>query len=277
MVPVAAGASAEKLVVGRDPTMRSGFRINRYANKKMERRDDSSRPSGALDAVTPLRQDRMMGGQSSKDDCMSVVSFRNAITRRVLLQGIAAGTAFTSIGAAVSAEPVVGTVSEIVGNVVAELDAQRRELKRKSPIMLGDTLRTAANSRLMALLARKTNLRLGAETSVRIDRFIVDSGGELVLDSGALLVDTKGKLLNGLKIESPFALIAVRGTRFFAGPIDGIFGVFVARGAVDVTAGGSTVRLGTGQGTDIAQAGGPPGPVKTWGKPKIAKAMALVQ
>ena len=84
---------------------------------------------------------------------------------------------------------------------------------------------------------------MGAKTTVRIDRFIVDQGGELVLDSGALLIDTRGKLLKNLEVESPFALIAVRGTRFFAGPIDGIFGVFVARGAVDVTAGGSTVRL----------------------------------
>jgi ferric-dicitrate binding protein FerR (iron transport regulator) len=166
---------------------------------------------------------------------------------------------------------------EVVGDVVAELDSQRRKLKRKSSILLGDTLRTAARARLRALLARKTSLRLGAETSVRIDRFIVDSGGELVLDSGALLIDTRGKLPKGLEVESPFALIAVRGTRFFAGPIDGIFGVFVARGTVDVTAGGSTVRLRTGEGTDIAQVGGPPGTVKVWGAPKIAKAMALVR
>ena len=68
----------------------------------------------------------------------------------------------------------------------------------------------------------------------------------------------------------------MRGTRFFAGPIDGVFGIFVARGAVDVTAGGKTVRLKQGEGTDIARQGDAPGPVKMWGPPKIAKAMALV-
>jgi ferric-dicitrate binding protein FerR (iron transport regulator) len=160
---------------------------------------------------------------------------------------------------------------------MAELDAKNRKLEHKSSIFLNDTLRTAARSRLMAVLARRTTLRLGAETTVRIDRFIVDSGGELVLESGALLIDTRGRLLGRLEIESPFALIAVRGTRVFAGPIDGIFGVFVAKGAVDVTAGGRTVRLNSGEGTDIAQAGGPPGPVRRWGRPKIAKAIALVQ
>lgn len=208
---------------------------------------------------------------------MGHLSRQYTIDRRLLLQGFVTGTAFCTLRPAFSAEAVVGSVSEITGDVFAELNDQRRKLARKSSIFLNDTLKTAARSRLSAVLARKTNLRLGAETSVRIDRFIVDSGGELVLDSGALLVDTRGKLLKSLEVQSPFALIAVRGTRFFAGPIDGIFGVFVARGAVDVSGGGSTARLNTGEGTDIARSGDPPGPVKMWGQPKIAKAMALVR
>jgi hypothetical protein len=211
------------------------------------------------------------------DLVMKNSSHRRGVYRRLLLQGLAASATLGVLRPAFAAQSIVGTVSEVVGEVIAELNAKRRKLKRRSSIFLSDTLRTAARSRLRALLARRTTLRLGAETTVRIDRFIVDSGGELVLESGALLIDTRGKLLKRLEVESPFALIAVRGTRLFAGPIDGIFGVFVARGAVDVTAGGSTVRLGAGEGTDIAQAGGPPGPVRKWGAPKIAKAMALVQ
>lgn len=208
---------------------------------------------------------------------MGHLSRQYTIDRRLLLQGFVAGTAYCAARPAFSAETVVGTVSEITGDVVAERNDQRRNLTRKSSIFLNDTIKTASRSRLRALLARKTSLRLGAKTSVRIDRFIVDSGGELVLDSGALLIDTRGKLLKSLEVQSPFALIAVRGTRFFAGPIDGIFGIFVARGAVDVSGGGSTVRLNTGEGTDIARSGDPPGPVKMWGQPKIAKAMALVR
>lgn len=207
---------------------------------------------------------------------MGRLSCRHAIDRRLVLQAITAGVAFLTARTAFPAETIVGTVSEIDGDAFGELNDKRRKLARRSSIFLNDTLRTAARSRLGALLARRTSLRLGAQTSVRIDRFIVDGGGELVLDSGALLIDTRGKLLKSLEVQSPFALIAVRGTRFFAGPIDGIFGVFVARGAVDVTGGGRTVRLATGEGTDIARPGAPPGPVKTWGKPKIAKAMALV-
>src|SRR5687768_8577125 len=154
---------------------------------------------------------------------------RRGMDRRLLLKGFAASATLAALRPAFAAQAIVGTVSEVVGEVIAELNAKRRKLERRSSIFLSDTLRTAARSRLRALLARRTTLRLGAETTVRIDRFIVDSGGELVLESGALLIDTRGKLLKRLEVESPFALIAVRGTRFFAGPIDGIFGVFVAR------------------------------------------------
>jgi hypothetical protein len=50
----------------------------------------------------------------------------------------------------------------------------------------------------------------------------------------------------------------------------------VARGAVDVRAAGRTVRLRSGEGTDIRAIGAAPGPVKRWGAEKIGRAMALV-
>jgi ferric-dicitrate binding protein FerR (iron transport regulator) len=201
-----------------------------------------------------------------------------SLNRRMLLQGAVLAATISPLRPAAAETQAAGVVSELRGEAVAELDDRRRELKLKSPIYLGETLDTGVKSRLRALLARKTTLRLGAKTRVRVDQFIVDAGGELVLDSGALLLDTSsGKFPEGLKVQSPFALIAVRGTRIFAGPIDGVFGVFVARGSVDVTAGNRTVRLAAGEGTDIARAGDPPGPVRTWGRPKIAKAMALVR
>ena len=46
--------------------------------------------------------------------------------------------------------------------------------------------------------------------------------------------------------RSPFALIAVRGTLFFAGPSNGVFGVFVGRGFVEVTGGDRTVVIRPG-------------------------------
>ena len=198
------------------------------------------------------------------------------VGRRTFLLGLTLSQIAILSGPATSAEGAVGAVSDIKGKAFAELHKKRRSLSARSTLFLTDLVKTGKESRLVARLARKTILRLGAETVVRIDKFLVEVGGEIILGSGALLLDTSGASGKGIKIESPFALIAVRGTRFFAGSLDGGFSVFVVRGTVDVAAGGKTVRLKAGEGTDIARPGGPPGPVKKWGAPKIAKAMALV-
>jgi hypothetical protein len=199
-------------------------------------------------------------------------------SRRLVLRFTAMGGLSALLGSSAWAAVAVGSIAELRGEAVAESGDRRRALKVRSPVAIGDTLATAKQSRLRAALGGRTTLRLGAETRVKIDRFLVDSGGELVLGGGALLLDAPANQFpQGLAVESPFALIAVRGTRLFAGKIDGVFGVFVSRGSIDVTAGGKRVRLKAGEGTDIKRAGGPPGPVKAWGQPKIHKAFALVR
>ncbi|HKQ94603.1 MAG TPA: FecR family protein [Aestuariivirgaceae bacterium] len=203
---------------------------------------------------------------------------RHSISRRLLLQGLFGIPAAGLVGPAIAAEKQVGIVSETQGEVEAESNARRRPLAKRSAVFLGDLLRTGSQARLRALLGRGTKLRLGAKTRVRIDEYIVNAGGELVLESGALLLDAPhGSFSQGLRINSPFALIAVRGTRVFAGRIDGTFGVFVVRGVVDVMGRGKKVRLRSGEGIDISRRGNLSGEVGRWGEPKIARAMALVR
>src|SRR5262249_40099757 len=79
-----------------------------------------------------------------------------------------------------------------------------------------------------------------------------------------------------VRIRSPFALIAVRGTRFFAGPSNGRFGVFVERGSVAVTSVGRRVILHDGEGTDFSAPGTRPSPVKEWQPERIRAALASV-
>jgi ferric-dicitrate binding protein FerR (iron transport regulator) len=79
-----------------------------------------------------------------------------------------------------------------------------------------------------------------------------------------------------VQIRSPFALIAVRGTRFFAGPSNGPFGVFAARGSVAVSSAGQQVILREGEGTDFVSPGTPPTPVKRWAPERIRAALASV-
>jgi ferric-dicitrate binding protein FerR (iron transport regulator) len=200
------------------------------------------------------------------------------MTRRFFLYSIVFLGWYCSQTALSAGPKAIGIVAELTGRALAELNQTRRSLDFNSSVFLGDTLRTAEDSRLAVLLAKKTRLRLGAKTTVTVDKFVADAGGELSLGSGALLLEAPvNSLPKGLTVESPFALIAVRGTVFFAGPINGVFGVFVKSGSLDVTAAGRTVRLRKGQGTDIAKVGDPPGPVKQWGKAKVAKAFALME
>ena len=168
----------------------------------------------------------------------------------------------------------IGKVTEIRGTASAETAAGTRPLAEEGPVFLAELLRTGDESRLGLHLGLRTSVRLGARSRLRVDRYIADAGGEIIVDSGQLLFD--GRPRRGMTVRSPYALIAVRGTKFFAGQLDNGFSVFVARGVVSVGAGGAEVILRAGDGTDIAYVGAPPGPVKKWGAPKIARAFALV-
>ena len=198
--------------------------------------------------------------------------FRN---RRWLLRNGALALPFILALRSARAVERVGSVEEVTGEAFAELEAARRALDRTAPVFLNEEVVTGAGSRLGMRLGRDTTVRLGEQARLKIDRFLVDAGGEMTLRSGPLLFDGQPHRA-GVQIRSPFALIAVRGTRFFAGPSNDRFGVFVVRGSVAVTSAGKQVMLRQGEGTDIASPGAPPTPVKRWAPERIRAAMASV-
>ena len=169
----------------------------------------------------------------------------------------------------------VGSVEGVTGEAFAELESVRRTLDRSAPVFLSEEVVTGVASRLEMRLGRDTTVRLGEQSRLKIDRFLVNAGGEMMLRSGPLLFDGQPRRA-GVQIRSPFALIAVRGTRFFAGPSNDRFGVFVVRGSVAVSAVGQQVIVRAGEGTDIASPGAPPTPVKRWGSERIRAALASV-
>ena len=190
--------------------------------------------------------------------------------------GGAAALLVPGAGHAQKPEPV-GSVTEIEGEAFAEARAERRTLQRASACFINDVVATSRNSRLTLRLGRDTTLRLGQEARLTIDRYLVDAGGEITLQSGPILYDRPAHSTpSRMSIQSPFALISVRGTRFFAGPSAGTFGVFVERGSVLVSAAGSRVTLGSGQGTNVSHPGAAPTPAAPWGAERIRAAMARV-
>jgi hypothetical protein len=201
------------------------------------------------------------------------MDFGHGLTRRQALAG--AGSLLVT-GSAL-AETDAGWVETVRGEGYAQRAAERLTLQQNSRLFVNDRVETGGESRLGLRLGRSTQVKLGAHARVRIDNFLVNAGGVLELQNGEMLFDRpEGAPPARFSVRSPFALIAVRGTRFFAGMSNGVFGVFCARGRVDVSASGKTVTVLRGQGTNIIGIGGTPSDPTAWGQPRIQSAMASV-
>jgi ferric-dicitrate binding protein FerR (iron transport regulator) len=163
----------------------------------------------------------------------------------------------------------------VIGLVTVQGKNPQKPLAPQETVFIGDTVATGSASKLGMRLGQETLLRLGELARIKIDRFIVNAGGTIELNAGPLLLD-KPKTTGPINIRSPFGLISVRGTRLFAGPSKGVFGVFVVNGAVTVTAAGKTVTVPEGFGTDIARRGAAPTTPTRWGEERIRLALASV-
>ena len=104
-----------------------------------------------------------------------------------------------------------------------------------SPVHLNDTLQTGANARLQVTFRDNTNLTLGENATVVVDRFVFDpdaSVGEATLNAtkGALRMVT-GRISDmtnkDITVKTSFGAAAVRGTDFWWGPVKGQDGVLL--------------------------------------------------
>ncbi|MDQ0396074.1 FecR family protein [Labrys monachus] len=199
------------------------------------------------------------------------------IPRRSLLAGLALAGLRPGFAAAAMQIIEAGTVQATAGETTGQLRGERRPLAVGASVFIDDMLGTGAGARLAVKLGEATRLSLGERTRVRIDRFLVDRGGELVLERGAMLFDRPDGAPSGpLSVTTPFGLIAARGTKFFAGPSKGVFGVFVEHGLVTVTTHGGQVTLTHGLGTNLTSARAAPTKPVAWNAARIADAEASV-
>ena len=180
----------------------------------------------------------------------------------------------------------VGEVSSVTGAATALFpNDPPRPLSQASPVLIEDLLATEASARLACLLNGGLALRLGGGARLRIDAAVLrgPQAGVALRDlgvGGPLLLDRPpGPAAPPVSVSLPWARIGVRGTRVFAGVMDGFGSIFVARGRATVDAVGTRVILAEGEGVDIPlQPFGPPDlPVRRWGQPRIARALALVE
>jgi hypothetical protein len=208
---------------------------------------------------------------------MAVEERRYWSDRRDFL-GLGAGLVSTLWTTGLEAAPGPGLVEAMRGEAFAEIKGETRTLALRANVFVDETVVTGEAARLALRFGSDTTLRLGAVARLTIDRYIANAGGEFNLLEGSLLYDRPRKQKSGAEsvLRSQFGLISIRGTRVFAGPSNGVFGVFVTRGAVNVTAAGRTVTLVSGLGTNISKPGDPPSDPASWKRPRIKAAFASV-
>ena len=111
-----------------------------------------------------------------------------------------------------------------------------------TPVHMNDRLRTGANARLEVTFNDDSKLTLGENSNVVVDRYVFNpnkSSAQVVLNAthGAFrFAGGKIEQMNhkNIVVNTPNAALAVRGTHFWAGPIDGKYGVLLLSGKVGV-------------------------------------------
>jgi hypothetical protein len=187
-------------------------------------------------------------------------------------------------GQAVAQEPI-GAVSRMQGEASATVAGATRALSLNAPVFRNEIVSTGEAARLEVTFTDKTRLTLGEKTKLTLDVYVFNPAAgrrtirfELI---GALrfLSGKLSRLVSSrISVTTPVATIGIRGTDFFAGPIDDqALGVLLIEGAVVVSnAAGQRILNRPGQGTNIATPGAAPGPVTIWPQAKFNRALAAV-
>lgn len=201
---------------------------------------------------------------------------------------IAAAVAMVGSLGLARAEPV-GSVVAARGEAALERADGRSPAEAGAAVLLNDRATTGEASRLDLRLGAATRLRLGANASLKVDKFIGKLSARTTLEEGAVVIDRAAGAEKSFDLETPYGLLSARGTVFFAGPSRGVFGVFVQKGAVDVVTRSGSVRLTAGEGVDfppprvivlpglLDSEPSAPGPVTKWGAKRIEEALDSVR
>jgi hypothetical protein len=182
-----------------------------------------------------------------------------------------------------AAEPVIGSVARMQGDCTGTSDGTIETLAPGMAVRLNETMKTGAAARMELVFDDGTHLTVGERSTLVLDRFVYQPAGASVLHAAVTgpFRFVSGALGPGASrqasVTTPFALIGVRGTDFWGGPIDGAFGVFLAEGSISITAGGREVVLtASGSGVNVEGGGAAPGDPTDWPADKVARALATV-
>jgi len=188
-------------------------------------------------------------------------------------------------GGQAAAQDAIGTISRIQGEASATRSGATRALSLNAAVFRNETVATAETARLEVTFTDNTRLTLGEKANLTLDSYVFDSAA----GSGTIKFGLVGafRFVSGqvsklasadVRVTTPVAIVGIRGTEFWGGPIDDqALGVFLVTGVVSVSnAAGEQILSRPGQGTNIATPSSAPGPVTFWPQDKVDRAVATV-
>jgi hypothetical protein len=141
-----------------------------------------------------------------------VLSLAGALAAVLLALALVALAPATSFAAS-----KVGIAAQVRNQVSAVTGADTRTLNLGNDVFAGDRIRTGQASNAQLMFVDQTNLTIGAQSDLVLDRFVFDparGAGNVALSAtqGALRFISGSQNPSAYRIETPLATIAIRGT-----------------------------------------------------------------
>ncbi len=181
---------------------------------------------------------------------------------------------------------IIGTIQEVEGTVTVMSSGGAKVLAAiDTPMHEHDTIVTGPASRAFVLLIDNTELTLSENTTLRFDDYAYDNeddtenkGVYSILQGTFLYVSglVAKKENPDVTVNTPYGAIGIRGTEFWGGDIDGVYGILVNDGQVSVRNESGAVALAKGEGTTLRSRREAPLRGVRWGDEKIQRAVASV-
>ena len=184
-----------------------------------------------------------------------------------------------------AAQEAIGMIGRIQGDASGTRGTTTRPLGAHASVYPNEVVSTGDGTRLEITFKDNTRLTLGEKVKLTLDTYIYNRTaglGTIKFEVAGAFRFVSGRLSKLAKadvsVTTPVANIGIRGTDFWAGPIDDqALGVFLITGAVSVSnAAGTQILNQSGQGANIAGSGAAPGPVTFWPADKVNRALAAV-
>lgn len=121
-----------------------------------------------------------------------------------------------------AADDTVGVIKTLEGDVTIHRQAESIDAALGASVYAQDEIITAADSSLGLLMHDDSRIAMGANTSMKLDQFAYDAASndgnaDVSIKHGTLSV-IAGKMVEkkpgALKVKTPAAILAVRGTEF---------------------------------------------------------------